>query len=145
MGEPGFEAPPLSAPFNVGVGICDAGPSDERISRVAGGSAFFSAAPAFFFDDLKRKDIIACAAGFVVSIRTCAQSFGRKGRARCRFQRSPEVSWRFVKGVGRRRRVVVVVVVEVPWWRLCGAVREAGPVECFARAALRRCEVVRGD
>lgn len=51
-GEPGLA--PFGAPLKVGIWLC--GPSEERISRDAGGSALVVCEP--FLLDLKRKDII---------------------------------------------------------------------------------------
>jgi hypothetical protein len=52
VGEPGFA--PFGAPLKVGIWLC--GPSAERMSRDAGGSALVPWEP--FLLDLKRKDIM---------------------------------------------------------------------------------------
>ena len=52
-GDPGFA--PFGAPLRVGIWLC--GPSDERMSRVAGGRVFVVCEEPFLLD-LKRKDII---------------------------------------------------------------------------------------
>ena len=52
VGEPGFA--PFGAPLKVGIWLC--GPSADRISREAGGSALEVCEP--FLLDLKRKDIM---------------------------------------------------------------------------------------
>jgi len=52
VGEPGFA--PFAAPLKVGIWLC--GPSADRISREAGGSALEVCEP--FLLDLKRKDIM---------------------------------------------------------------------------------------
>jgi hypothetical protein len=52
-GDPGFA--PFRAPLKVGIWLC--GPSDERMSRVAGGRVFVVCEEPFLLD-LKRKDII---------------------------------------------------------------------------------------
>lgn len=54
VGEPGFA--PFGAPLRVGIWLC--GPSEERISRDAGGRALEVCEPPFLLD-LKRKDIIS--------------------------------------------------------------------------------------
>lgn len=62
---PGVGLPGFTTPFSVG--ICEAaedGPSEDRISRVAGGSALAGVEEEvepeaeFFFEDLKRKDML---------------------------------------------------------------------------------------
>jgi hypothetical protein len=57
VGEPGFA--PFWVPLKVGIWLC--GPSAERISRDAGGSALVVCEP--FLLDLKRKDIMVYGRG----------------------------------------------------------------------------------